>query len=175
MSLLWRMWWNRVSSFRWKSIASCLAYQKTGWKWFWSSICTPERFEKRALRGDSLNRYREPLNGAKDMNFCQKLLQGPYYMSVNSKGSGQTALMCRLTWAFAGHLCDNDLSSWAGSFVLVEFFISLLRIKQNCLKCGQKFLNNRRPNNKQWKWEGQACRCILMLSTLGRIFSRRHF
>ena len=34
---------------------------------------------------------------ATDMHFfCLKLPQGLYYMSVNSKGSGETALMSRL-------------------------------------------------------------------------------
>ena len=32
---------------------------------------------------------------------------GPYYMSANSKGSGETALMRRLAWVCAGRLCDQ--------------------------------------------------------------------
>ena len=31
--------------------------------------------------------------GLRDMRFCLKLPQGPYYMSANSKSSGETALM----------------------------------------------------------------------------------
>ena len=63
---------------------------------------------------ESLNRYREPLNGAKEMDFCMKLPQAHYYKSANSKGSGETALMHRLAWAFAGRLSDNDhfLMGW---------------------------------------------------------------
>ena len=38
---------------------------------------------------------------------CLKLPHGPYFMSANSKGSGETALMRRLAWAFAGLLCDK--------------------------------------------------------------------
>ena len=41
---------------------------------------------------------------ATDMHF---LPQGLYYMSINSKGSGDTALMRRLTRVLAGHLCDK--------------------------------------------------------------------
>ena len=35
-------------------------------------------------------------------------------MCVNSEGSGETARMPRLTWAFAGRLCDkyHNLMSW---------------------------------------------------------------
>ena len=35
-------------------------------------------------------------------------------MCANSEGSGETARMPRLTWAFAGHLCDKyyNLMSW---------------------------------------------------------------
>ena len=44
---------------------------------------------------------------ATDMRICLKLPQGLYYMSANSKGSGETALMRRLAWAFAGRLCDK--------------------------------------------------------------------
>ena len=37
-----------------------------------------------------------------------------YFMRANSKGSGETARMRRLAWAFAGHLCDkyHNLMSW---------------------------------------------------------------
>ena len=42
---------------------------------------------------------------ATDMRFCLKLPQGLYYMSGNSKCSGETALMYRLAWACAGSLC----------------------------------------------------------------------
>ena len=34
-------------------------------------------------------------------------LVGPFVMCVNSEGSGETARMRRLTWAFAGHICDK--------------------------------------------------------------------
>ena len=38
---------------------------------------------------------------------CPKLPQGLYYMSANSKSSGETALKRRLAWAFAGRLCNR--------------------------------------------------------------------
>ena len=43
---------------------------------------------------------------------------GPYFMCVNSKGSGETAQMRRLGWDFAGRLCDkyHNLMSWLISF-----------------------------------------------------------
>ena len=38
----------------------------------------------------------------------------PYFMCANSKGSGETAWMPRLAWAFAGRLCDkyHNLMNW---------------------------------------------------------------
>ena len=43
-------------------------------------------------------------------------LVGPfvYFMCVNSEGSGETVQKRRLTWAFAGRLCDkyHNLMSW---------------------------------------------------------------
>ena len=39
--------------------------------------------------------------------FRLQLPQGSYYMSANSKGSGKTALKCRLALAFTGHLCHK--------------------------------------------------------------------
>ena len=43
-----------------------------------------------------------------DIHFCLKLPQSLYYISANSKCSGETALMHRLVWVFfAGHLCDK--------------------------------------------------------------------
>ena len=41
-------------------------------------------------------------------------LVGPYLMCANSKGSGETAQMGRLAWAFAVRLCDkyHTLMSW---------------------------------------------------------------
>ena len=37
-----------------------------------------------------------------------------YFLCTNSEGSGETAWMCRLAWAFAGCLCDkyHNLMSW---------------------------------------------------------------
>ena len=38
----------------------------------------------------------------------------PYFMCANSEGSGETARMRRLAWAFAGRLCNkyHNLMSW---------------------------------------------------------------
>ena len=49
---------------------------------------------------DSSNTHVQFPIWAADMHFCLKLPQGLYYMSVNSKGSSETALMHRLIWAF---------------------------------------------------------------------------
>ena len=52
-------------------------------------------------------------------------LNGPFVYfhtsRANSEGSGETVRMRRLTWAFAGRLCDkyHDLISW-----LILFLVS---------------------------------------------------
>ena len=51
------------------------------------------------------------------MNSLPETSQGPCYMSANSKGSGETALMRRLARAFAGHLFDKYPFPKAGSFI----------------------------------------------------------
>ena len=55
------------------------------------------------LAGSS-NAHAQSPTGAIEMRFCLKFCLGPYYMSGNSKGSGETALMRRLAWAYAGRL-----------------------------------------------------------------------
>ena len=58
-------------------------------------------------------------------NFSLKLPQGPYYMFVNSIGSGETVLMRRLVWAFAGHQYDEYpfLMCW----LIFDVLISLIQ------------------------------------------------
>ena len=46
--------------------------------------------------------------------FCRTLCLLPYFMCANSEGSGETARMRRLVWAFAGHHVISTIS-WAGS------------------------------------------------------------
>ena len=48
-----------------------------------------------------------PLFGLQTCFFHPEASSGLYYMSANSKGSGETVLMCRLTRAFAGCICDK--------------------------------------------------------------------
>ena len=57
--------------------------------------------------GGSSNAHAQSPLWATDMFFSQMLPQGPYYMSANSKGSDETALMRRLAWACAGRQCDK--------------------------------------------------------------------
>ena len=52
--------------------------------------------------------------GARCLIFDRTLRLPPYFMCANSEGSGETARMLRLAWAFAGRLCDkyHNLMSW---------------------------------------------------------------
>ena len=51
---------------------------------------------------------------ARCLIFSWTLCLHPYFMCANSEGSGETARMRRLAWAFAGRLCDkyHNLISW---------------------------------------------------------------
>ena len=65
--------------------------------------------------------HAEPSSGARDLIFGQILRLLPYFMCANSKDSGETAQMCRLTWAFAGRLCDkyHNLMSWLKYYIIM--------------------------------------------------------
>ena len=53
-------------------------------------------------------------NGTRRLIFCWTLRLLPYLMCANRDGSGETAQMRRLSWVFAGRLCDkyHNLMSW---------------------------------------------------------------
>ena len=65
---------------------------------------------------------------AKDMRFCLKLPKGLYFMSVNSKGFCETALMRTLTLTFTGHLCDKYL------FIMCWLLCCFTREKRRAMK-----------------------------------------
>ena len=86
----------------------------------WHSTTEPPRspfFFKWAISWDygtfhppqthSSNAHAQPSSGAKCLIFGQILHLRPYFMCANSEGSGETARMRRLTWAFGGRLCDK--------------------------------------------------------------------
>ena len=54
------------------------------------------------------------ISGARCLIFGRILRLLPYFMCANSDGSGETARMRRLAWAFTGRLCDkyHNLMSW---------------------------------------------------------------
>ena len=56
----------------------------------------------------------QPSSGATCLIYVRTLRLLPYSMCANSEGSGETAWMSRLAWAFAGRLCDkyHNLMSW---------------------------------------------------------------
>ena len=51
----------------------------------------------------------QPSSGARYLIFGRTLPLHPYLMCANSEGSGETARMRRLAWAFAGRLCDHEV------------------------------------------------------------------
>ena len=63
---------------------------------------------------NSSNTHAQPSSGARCLIFGRTLRLLPYFMCANSEGSGETAQMRRLAWAFAGRLCDkyHNLMSW---------------------------------------------------------------
>ena len=48
-------------------------------------------------------------SGARCLIFGRTLRLLPYFMYANSKGSGETARMCRLARAFTGRLCESTI------------------------------------------------------------------
>ena len=62
----------------------------------------------------SSNAHAQPTSGARCQIFGRTLRLPPYFMCANSEGSGETARMPRLAWAFTGRLCDkyHNLMSW---------------------------------------------------------------
>ena len=58
----------------------------------------------------SSNAHAQPSSGARCLIFGGTLRLLPYFMCVNSEGSGETAQMRRLARAFAGPLCGH--MSW---------------------------------------------------------------
>ena len=66
------------------------------------------------LRKLSLNAHGQPSNRARCLIFGQTLRLLPYFKCANSEGSGETAGMHRLVWAFASRLCDKyyNLMNW---------------------------------------------------------------
>ena len=60
------------------------------------------------------NQHAQASSGARCLIFGRTLRLLPYFMCANSKGSGETARMRRLTKACAGRLCDkyHSLMSW---------------------------------------------------------------
>ena len=55
----------------------------------------------------SLNVHAQPCSGAICLIFGWTLCVLPSFICANSEGSGKTAWMRRLAWAFAGRLCDT--------------------------------------------------------------------
>ena len=65
----------------------------------------------------SSNVHAESPMGATDMHFLPEASSSPYCMSVDSKGSGETALMCRLAWSFLVPYITSALFSCAGPYI----------------------------------------------------------
>ena len=62
----------------------------------------------------SSNAHAQTSSWARSLDFGRTLRLLLYFMCANSDGSGETMLMRRLTWAFAGRFCDtyHNLMSW---------------------------------------------------------------
>ena len=60
--------------------------------------------------------------GVRCLIFGRTLRLLPYFMCANSEGSGETARMRRLAWAFVGRLCDkyHNLMSWLILFAFIS-------------------------------------------------------
>ena len=73
---------------------------------------------------NSSNMHAQPSSWARYLNFGRTLRLLPYFMSAKREGSGETAPMRRLIWAFAVRLCDkyHNLMSW---LILLHYWQSV--------------------------------------------------
>ena len=71
---------------------------------------------------NSLSWHVKPSSGIRCLIFGWSLRLLSYFTCANSEGSGETAHMRRLAWAFAGRLCDkyHNLMSWRHLYVFVR-------------------------------------------------------
>ena len=85
--------------------------------------------------------HAQPSSGAWCLIFGWPFRLLSYFMCANSEGSGETARMRRLTWAFAGRLCGSyltvllDPAHFVG-FVLPQlicFFMFFFKGRQSCM------------------------------------------
>ena len=62
----------------------------------------------------TISNHVQPSGEARCLIFSRILRPLSYFMYANSEGSGETALVHRLAWAFAGRLCDkyHNFMSW---------------------------------------------------------------
>ena len=54
--------------------------------------------------------HKQPLDIARNIALCQKLLLNPYSVNVNWKSFAETGQLCWLNWASAVYLCEKYLS-----------------------------------------------------------------
>ena len=57
---------------------------------------------------NSSNAHVQPFRGTRSLIFSRTLRLLSYFMCANSEGSGETAQMHRLAWAYAGRPCDIE-------------------------------------------------------------------
>ena len=77
--------------------------------------------------------------------FWLKFPQGLDFLSAYNKGSGETALMRRLAWTFAGRLCDKYP-------FLSSFFPNMVITVPNKTQFPSRYMSTIWPRNgKQWK------------------------
>ena len=75
----------------------------------------------------SSNAHAQPSSGARCPIVGRILHLLPYVMFANSEGSGETARMRRLAWAFAGRLCDKYWKPIANKYFFnISFFLGAL-------------------------------------------------
>ena len=69
--------------------------------------------------------FKRACSGAKCLISGRTLRLLPYFMCANSEGSGETAWMRRLAWAFTSRLCEkyHNVMSWLSCTTLRSLFL----------------------------------------------------
>ena len=119
--------------------------------------------------------------------FCQTLRLLPYFMCANSEGSGATAWMRSLAWAFAVRLCDkyHNLISWLKCSWLSSLEVHAHTIKTlPCINwlawiedtsggcpttCNERFSSpceDKNQNNIKYWYEAMTCNTLDVITPL---------
>ena len=123
------------------------------------------------------NMHAQLSTGATHLTFGQTLHLLPYFMCANSKGSGETAWMRSLAWAFTVRLCSkyHNLMSWLKwqlrvLFMRVCLCLSTVRMAPHMLTCPNMWTFNQISITSKMLKDG-----LMLLLSMDEILQKMSF